>query len=181
MGRLLETSAPWKLKVFTFQLNQKAGVLHIARHGGRAIVCGEAGRRGLWYTAGSALPNAGRKESSGSHHPGRRSRGGCVLHPLSTLVLSFHLSTQSTSVSGGLCHPSPVWSRFDMASSCKHTHALRTFYSWSPAVWLTVRLLPKLVTELVHSVYATLPSLCSLSTTASLLANAFLKYRILLA
>lgn len=149
LGRLLETSAPWKLMVFTFQLNRKAGVLHIARHGGRAIVCGEAGRLRLWYTAGSALPNAGRKESSGSHHPGRRSRGGCVLHPLSTLVLSFHLGTQSTLVSGRLCHSSPVRSLFDMASSCKHTHGLRTFHSWSPAVWLTVCLLLKLLTELV--------------------------------
>lgn len=94
-----------------------------------------------------------------------------------SLVLSFHLSTQSTLVSGRLCHPSPVRSSLTWLAHVSTHLALRTLHSWSPAVWLTVCLLLKLLTELRWvSVYATpLPSLCSLSATASLL------YRILLA
>lgn len=91
------------------------------------LLCAGKQETGAGVHSWVSLTYASRRQSSGSHHPGRRRRGGCLLYPLSTLVLSFHLSTQSTLVSGRLCHPSPVRSLFDMASSCKHTLGAQDF------------------------------------------------------
>lgn len=126
MGRLLETSAPWKLTVFTFQWPERQEYC-IQPDMEAGLLCAGKQETGAGVHSWVSLTYASRRESSGSHQPGRRRRGGCLLYPLSTLVLSFHLSTQSTLVSGRLCHPSPVRSLFDMASSCKHTLGTQDF------------------------------------------------------
>lgn len=134
-------------------------------------------RLGLGFTAGSALPML----VGDSPQVPTGQEGDAVVDAFCThRQLWSSVSTSALSqrqYQEGCVIPHPCGASLTWLAHVSTHLALRTLHSWSPAVWLTVCLLLKLLTELRWvSVYATpLPSLCSLSATASLL------YRILLA